>query len=38
MSPEVTIAVIQIVSVTAIGVFTARIARQQRQISQQNWR
>ncbi len=35
MSPEVTIAVIQIVSVTAIGVFTARIARQQRQIRQQ---
>lgn len=35
MSTEVTIALIQIVSVGAIGVFTALIARQQRQISQQ---
>ena len=35
MSPEVTVALVQIMSVTVIGVFTARIARQQREISQQ---
>ena len=35
MTPAVTVALVQIVSVTVIGVFPARIARQQREISQQ---
>ena len=34
MSPEAALALVQVVSVTAVGVFTALIARQQREISQ----
>ena len=35
MSPEVVIALVQVGSVTAVGVFAAWIARQQRKINQQ---